>query len=146
MELEALASAANGGPINRPSDNKPVTSVVFVQNAGQNSTREGHLPYHSGIGDMVSIKQSMYFKSANQSCDTTIIYNNLRTPGAAGEDFYRAGQESGIIFTKGTVSEVSGDLQVKFHDAILNQDEVIQPDLVVLDVGMGSSLLLRTRG
>ncbi len=136
MELEALAKAANGGPINRPSDNKPVTSVVFVQNAGQNSTREGHLPYHSGIGDMVSIKQSLYFKSANQGCDTTIIYDNLRTPGAAGEDFYRAGQKAGIIFTKGTVSAVSADLEVKFHDAILDQDEVIQPDLVVLDVGM----------
>lgn len=136
MELEALAKAANGGPITRPSDNKPVTSVVFVQNAGQGSTREGHLPYHSGIGDMVSIKQSLYFKSANQGCDTTIIYNNLRTPGAAGEDFYRAGQKAGIIFTKGSVSAVSSDLEVKFHDAILDQDEVIQPDLVVLDVGM----------
>ena len=136
MELEALAIAANGGPINRPSDGKPVSSVIFVQNAGQNSTREGHLSYHSGIGDMVSIKQSMYFKTSNQGCDTTIIYNNLRTPGAAGEDFYRAGQKAGIIFTKGIVSEVSDNLEVKFHDAILDTDEVIQPDLVVLDIGM----------
>jgi len=136
MELEALAREANGGPINRPSDKKPVTSVVFIQNAGQNSTSEGHLPYHSGIGDMVSIKQSLYFKSANEGCDTTIIYNNLRTPGAAGEDFYRAGQNAGIIFTKGAVSAVTSDLEVKFHDVILDQDEVIQPDLVVLDVGM----------
>jgi quinone-modifying oxidoreductase subunit QmoB len=85
---------------------------------------------------MVSIKQSLYFKSANEGCDTTIIYNNLRTPGAVGEDFYRAGQKAGVIFTKGTVSAVSGDLEVKFHDAILDQDEILQPDLVVLDLGM----------
>ncbi len=136
MELEALAQAANGEPINRPSDGKPVNSVVFVQNAGQNSTRKGHLSYHSGIGDLVSIKQSMYFKTANEKCDTTIIYNNLRTPGAAGEDFYRAGQNSGVLFSKGHVSEVTADLEVKFHDVILNEDVVIQPDLVVLDIGM----------
>ena len=136
MELEALARAANGGTINRPSDNSPVNSVVFVQNAGQNSTQKGHLPYHSGVGDMVSIKQSMYFKTANEGCDTTIIYNDLRTPGAAGEDFYRAGQQAGINFTKGQVFEVSSDLEVKFHDLILDEDVVLQAELVVLDIGM----------
>ncbi|MCH8177419.1 MAG: CoB--CoM heterodisulfide reductase iron-sulfur subunit A family protein, partial [Proteobacteria bacterium] len=136
MELEALARAANGGTINRPSDNSPVNSVVFVQNVGQNSTQKGHLPYHSGVGDMVSIKQSMYFKTANEGCDTTIIYNDLRTPGAAGEDFYRAGQQAGINFTKGQVFEVSSDLEVKFRDLILDEEVVLQADLVVLDIGM----------
>ncbi|MBU1651202.1 hypothetical protein KKA00_03210, partial [bacterium] len=33
--LEALAKAANGGPIKRPSDGGEVKSVVFVQCAGQ---------------------------------------------------------------------------------------------------------------
>ena len=63
VELEALAKAAGDGPIKRPSDGKEVKSVVFVQNAGQASTEEGHLPYHSGIGDLIAIKQAMYFKA-----------------------------------------------------------------------------------
>ncbi len=136
MELEALARAAGDGPIARPSSGEPVKSVVFVQNVGQNSTEPGHLPYHSGVGDMVSIKQSMYFKSQNEACDTTVIYNNLRAPGAAWEDFYRAGQRAGIVFTKGRVAGVSAGLAVSFRDLILDEDVELQPDLVVLDIGM----------
>ena len=137
-ELEALAKAANGGPIKRPSDGKEVKAVAFVQNVGQNSTQEDQLPYHSGIGDLIAIKQAMYFKELNGDCDTTILFDNLRTPGAPGEDFYRAGQEMMITFSKGQVSEVvPGDsLQIKFKDLILNDEVSMQCDLVVLDVGM----------
>ena len=137
-ELEQLAREAGDGPIKRPSDGKAVGAVAFVQNVGQNSTDEGELPYHSGIGDLIAIKQAMYFKQLNEQCETTILFDNLRTPGAAGEDFYRAGQEQMITFSKGQVSEVvPGDtLEVKFKDLILNEETSMQADLVVLDVGM----------
>ena len=137
-ELEKLVKDANGEPIKRPSDGKEVKAVAFVQNVGQSSTEEGQLPYHSGIGDLIAIKQAMYFKDQNSDCDTTILFNNLRTPGAAGEDFYRAGQEKMITFSKGNVSEVvPGDsIEVKFQDLILDEETSMQADLVVLDVGM----------
>ena len=138
MELEALALAAGDGPIKRPSDGKEVGSVIFVQNVGQASEKEGHLPYHSGIGDMVSIKQALYFKTQNAGCETTILFNNLRTPGAAGEDFYRSGQTNEVTFRKGIASEVvaGGELEVKFKDMILDEETSQIADLVVLDVGM----------
>ncbi len=137
-EMEKLARDANGGPIKRPSDGKEVRSVAFLQNVGQNSTEKGQLRYHSGIGDLIAIKQAMYFKELNGECDTTILFNNLRTPGAAGEDFYRSGQEKMITFSKGLVNEVvpGTKLQVKFKDLILNDDATMECDLVVLDVGM----------
>ncbi|MEW7980862.1 MAG: hydrogenase iron-sulfur subunit [Candidatus Sedimenticola endophacoides] len=137
-ELEKLAKAANGGPIKRPSDGKEVTSVAFVQNVGQNSDNEGELAYHSGIGDLVAIKQAMYFKELNGDCDTTIMFDNLRTPGAGGEDFYRAAQEKSITFTKAAVTgiETGTALEVKFKDLILNEETSMAADLVVLDVGM----------
>jgi quinone-modifying oxidoreductase subunit QmoB len=138
LELEALAVAANGGPIKRPSDGKEVSSVCFIQNAGQCSDKEGHLPYFSGVTDLVSIKQAMYFKELNGDCDTTILYDNLRTPGAGGEDFYRAGQQAMVTFSKGIASEVAtgSTLSVKFHDQILNEDTEMACDLVVLATGM----------
>ncbi len=137
-ELEALAVAANGGPIKRPSDGKEVSSVCFIQNAGQCSTEEGRLPYFSGVTDLVSIKQAMYFKELNGDCDTTILFDNLRTPGAGGEDFYRAGQQAMVAFSKGIASEVvPGDTpKVKFKDMILDEDSEINCDLVVLATGM----------
>ncbi|KPJ90621.1 MAG: heterodisulfide reductase [Gammaproteobacteria bacterium SG8_11] len=137
-ELEKLAVEAGGGPIKRPSDGKEVTSVVFVQCAGQRSEKEGHLPYCSGHCCLTSIKQAMYFKDANPSVDTNVIFSDLRTPGAGGEDFYRSGQDKGVTFSKGVVNEVvPGDsLTVKFKDLILNADVEEQADLVVLATGM----------
>jgi quinone-modifying oxidoreductase subunit QmoB len=137
--LEKLALAANGGPIKRPSDGKEVQNVVFVQCAGQRSTKEGHLPYCSGHCCLTSIKQAMYFKDQNPQIDTNIIYTDLRTPGSGGEDFYRSGQKKGITFTKGKVSEVTvgtNGPQVKFQDLILDQEVNEQADLVVLATGM----------
>jgi len=139
MGLEKLAVAANGGPIKRPSDGKEVSKVVFVQCAGQRSDKEGHLPYCSGHCCLTSIKQAMYFKDQNPNVDTVVMYSDLRTPGAGGEDFYRSGQQKGVIFTKGTVSEVApagGGLQVKFKDMILDQDVTDTADLVVLATGL----------
>ena len=148
-ELEALAVKAgsnggdgdNGGVITRPSNGKPVNSVVFVQCAGQRSEAPGHLPYCSGYCCNVSIKQAMYFKAQNPDIDTNVIYSDLRTPGN-GEDFYRAAQEQGVVFTNGTVASVvppvDGDteqLAVHFRDYILHQDAVAHADLVVLATG-----------
>ena len=139
MGLEKLAKEANGGAIKRPSDGKEVQNVVFIQCAGQRSDKEGHLPYCSGHCCTTSIKQAMYFKDQNPEIDTTVMFTDLRTPGAGGEDFYRSGQDKGVIFTKGETSEVtaSGDkLTVKFKDLILNEDTSTEADLVVLATGM----------
>ncbi|MDH3342874.1 MAG: FAD-dependent oxidoreductase, partial [Gammaproteobacteria bacterium] len=138
LELEALAKEANGGPIKRPSDGKEVSSVVFVQCAGQRSKKEGHLEHCSGYCCSASIKQAMYFKDQNADIETTVMYTDLRTPGAGGENFYRSGQKKGIIFTKSVVSEVvdGANPSVKFKDLILNEEAEVEADLVVLATGM----------
>ncbi len=136
LGLEELARAAKGGPIKRPSDGKIVSSVVFIQCAGQRSDKEGELSYCSGHCCNTSIKQAMYFKDQNPNVDTVVMYTDLRTPGN-GEDFYRSAQKKGVIFTKGVASEVipGAELQVKFQDKILNEDAVAKADLVVLATG-----------
>jgi quinone-modifying oxidoreductase subunit QmoB len=139
LEALAIAAAAGDGVIRRPSDGAPVKSVVFVQCAGQRDPSGEHLAYCSGFCCNASIKQAMYFKDANPSVDTTIIYTDLRTPGN-GEDFYRSAQEKGVVFTKGRVAEVvpTGNTStVKFHDLILDDKDAaeVDVDLVVLATG-----------
>ncbi len=137
LGFEMLAKAANGGPIKRPSDGKEVGNVVFVQCAGQRSEAPGHLPYCSGHCCTTSIKQAMYVKAAGG--DATVLFDDLRTPGATGEDFYRAGQEAGVTFSKGQVSSVEvagGEVKVSFKDLILNEEAVDNADMVVLATGM----------
>jgi len=139
LGLEKLAKEANGGPIKRPSDGKEVSKVVFVQCAGQRSDKEGHLPYCSGHCCSTSIKQAMYFKDQNPDIDTIVAFSDLRTPGAGGEDFYRSGQDKGIIFTKADVNEVvtnGSGLTVRMKDIILDEDVEQDADLVVLATGM----------
>lgn len=72
----------------------------------------------------------------NADIETTVIYTDLRTPGAAGEDFYRSGQDKMVTFHKGSVSEVTSDCQVKFNNLILDEEQIIDADLVVLATGM----------
>ncbi|MDO9220669.1 MAG: FAD-dependent oxidoreductase, partial [Thiobacillus sp.] len=139
LEALAIAAAAGDGVIRRPSDGQPVKSVVFVQCAGQRDPSGTHLAYCSGYCCNTSIKQAMYFKDANPSVDTTIIYSDLRTPGN-GEDFYRSAQEKGVIFTKGKVAEVvpnGATSTVKFNDLILGDTDasILDVDLVVLATG-----------
>jgi quinone-modifying oxidoreductase subunit QmoB len=139
VELEQLAIAADGGPIKRPSDGKEVKKVTFVQCAGQRSSKEGHLNYCSGDCCLTSIKQAMYFKDQNPEIETEILFDDLRTPGAPGEDFYRSGQDKMITFRKGKVTEVvagSNGPLVKFKDMILDEDVAEEADLVVLATGM----------
>ena len=138
MELEALAREANGGAIKRPSDGKEVSSVLFIQCAGQRSKKEGHLEHCSGYCCSASIKQAMYFKDQNPAIDTTVLYTDLRTPGAGGENFYRSGQKKGVIFTKGIATEVvdGASPTVKFKDMILDEDVDLEVDMVVLATGM----------
>ena len=138
MELEALAVEANGAAIKRPSDGKEVESVLFIQCAGQRSKKEGHLQHCSGYCCSASIKQAMYFKDQNPDIDTTVLHTDLRTPGAGGENFYRSGQQKGVIFTKGVASEVvdGANPTVKFKDLILDEDIDLEVDMVVLATGM----------
>ncbi len=138
FEMERLAKAANGAPLKRPSDGKEVKSVAFIQCAGQRSDKDGHLPYCSGFCCTESIKQAMYFKAQNPDCDATVLFDDLRTPGAAGEDFYRSGQQAEVTFTKGKAAEVvrnGGDLKVRFQDLILNEETEMDCDMVVLATG-----------
>jgi len=139
VEMEKLAIEADGGPIKRPSDGKEVKKVTFIQCAGQRSEKEGHLPYCSGDCCLTSIKQAMYFKDRNPDIETEVLFTDLRTPGAPGEDFYRSGQDKEVTFRKGVVSEVvagSNGPVVKFKDLILDEDVEEEADLVVLATGM----------
>ncbi|MFN3885176.1 MAG: CoB--CoM heterodisulfide reductase iron-sulfur subunit A family protein, partial [Rhodocyclaceae bacterium] len=133
--LEALAKAANGGPIKR-ADGKEVKSVVFIQCAGQRDDSGTHLPYCSGHCCGTSIKQAMYFKDQNPDIDTVVMYQDLRVPGM-GEDFYRSAQKKGVIFTKAKVNGVTGgdNCTVSFKDLILDEETTTDADLVVLATG-----------
>jgi quinone-modifying oxidoreductase subunit QmoB len=101
VDMERMAAQ---GTITRPSNGKPVESVLFVQCAG--SRDKDHLPYCSSVCCMATLKHAVYIREQNPDAQVYIVYKDMRTPGQY-ERFYAAVQSQPLNFlTQGEVTKV----------------------------------------
>ncbi len=141
MMMERLASpdGPTSGKILRPSDNKPVQNIAFVQCAG--SRDENHLPYCSYICCMASIKQATYLREQSPDSTVRIFYIDLRTPGRYEQFYWTVKDDPKVTFTKGKVAHIAEDPETK--DVIVEAEDISlgkktkeRFDMVVLAAGM----------
>ena len=128
----------------RPSDNKPIESIAFVQCAG--SRDEEHLPYCSGVCCRVSLKQAKYVREKYPNAKIYLLYKDVRTP-AQYELFYAETQKDDKTFlTKGDVVAVKDggqdNLVVELDDSLLGERIQVKADMVVLATGMVPTTLV----
>jgi len=125
------------GKVHRPSDDKEVSNVVFLQCAGQRDPE--HLPYCSSSCCTTALKQAIQIKGQNPDANVFVVYKELRTPGQA-EDFYRKAQEEGVTFIRSQDPQVKaeeGSLSVEADDELLGETVILDDlDMVVLATGM----------
>jgi len=125
------------GTVKRPSDGKPAHKIAFIQCAG--SRDPAHLAYCSNVCCRVSLKQALWARELDPSCDTYVLAKDIRTLGLH-EDFYRRAQEDpGIFITKGEVTDVeptASSLLVRMTQSQLGENIELEVDLVVLATGM----------
>ncbi|WP_420264969.1 FAD-dependent oxidoreductase [Candidatus Magnetominusculus dajiuhuensis] len=151
MMMERLA-APNGptkGKILRPSDNKLVKTVAFVQCAG--SRDENHLAHCSSVCCMASLKQATYFRESDPETKAFIYYIDLRAPGKY-EDFLKKIQtDENVIMIKGKVAKIEEDAETL--DPIVTVEDIVggkkitqRVDMVVLATGMEPSLKVANVG
>ncbi|MCP4572611.1 MAG: hydrogenase iron-sulfur subunit [bacterium] len=137
LNTEFEDMVAGGGPLQRPSDGQPVTSVAFIQCGG--SRDPAHHSYCSSICCLNSLKQALYVREVSDEAKAYIFYEFIRTPGQY-EEFYRRVQEDpGVFLTRGEVTDVApaaGRLAVSVKDTMLGEQVQVQVDLVVLAAGM----------
>ncbi len=139
MERLAAPNGPTQGKIVRPSDKKPVESVIFAQCAG--SRDENHLPYCSGICCLASMKEATYVLEQNPDAKVKIFYIDIRAMGKY-EDFYtRIKEEGKVEFIKGKVAKIEEDPAtqdpiVEVEDTLSGEKIRAQADLVVLATGM----------
>jgi heterodisulfide reductase subunit A len=131
------------GEIKRPSDNRPVKRVVFIQCAGSRDIN--HLPYCSKICCMYTAKHALLFMERVPGGEAYVFYIDVRAGGKGFEEFIKRAQEHGAVYIKGRVSRVyrdreTGDIIVEGHDLLDNREVVIRADLVVLALGVVSAL------
>ncbi len=142
MMMERLASTngPTGGRIVRPSDNKKISKIAFVQCAG--SRDENHLPYCSYICCMASLKQCTYVREQYPEAQIYVFYIDIRAPGFRYEKFYKQIKEDENIFLiKGKVAEVQEDagtknITVVAENAVTGEKIQETVDMAVLATGM----------
>jgi len=140
MERLASNTGPTQGKILRPSDNKEVKSVAFVQCAG--SRDENHLPFCSAVCCLASLKQATYVREQYPDSKATMFYIDLRTPGTAYERFLnKIKEDENVSLVKGKVAKVetdpaTGDVIVTAEDILAGKKVKTQVDLCVLATGM----------
>ena len=140
MERLAAINGPTNGKVLRPSDNKEVSKVAFVQCAG--SRDENHLPYCSYICCMASLKQATYVREQYPEAKIYIFYIDVRAPGQRYEKFYRnIKKDENIFLIKGKVAEVKEDpsskeITVVAENAVTGEKVQETVDMAVLATGM----------
>jgi quinone-modifying oxidoreductase subunit QmoA len=140
MERLASPNGPTGGKILRPSDKKPVESVIFAQCAG--SRDENHLAYCSGVCCLASMKEALFVLEQNPDAKIKIFYIDIRAMGKL-EDFYNRVKDR-VDFVKGKVAKIEEDAAtqdpiVEVEDTLSGAKIRAQADMVVLATGMEPS-------
>jgi quinone-modifying oxidoreductase subunit QmoA len=138
MERLASPSGPTGGKILRPSDQKEVRNIAFVQCAG--SRDENHLPFCSYICCMASLKQATYIREQYEDSRAEIFYIDMRTPGRYEKFYNQVLEDENVTLTKGKVAHVeqaSGDdVAITVEDVLSGKKVTKTFEMVVLATGM----------
>ncbi len=135
VEFEKMAAI---GPIARPSDGRPVGSVLFVQCAGSRDPQ--HLNYCSSVCCLTTLKQAEYLRHQNQDVEVFVIYRDMVTPGQY-EKYYETLQDNALnFFMKGSVTsldlDTNGKVIASVDSSLLGTPIRLAVDLVILATGM----------
>jgi heterodisulfide reductase subunit A len=115
-------------------------------------SRDDEHPYCSRICCTEAIKNALAIKERNPKASVTILYRDVRTFGFK-ERYYREARRQGVMFLQYEVERkprveiaddyirdeyIHGDsrLRVTVWDAVLGEEVIIHPDLVVLSAGI----------
>jgi len=139
MERLAAENGPTDGKIVRPSDQKEITKIGFVQCAG--SRDENHLPYCSAVCCLASMKQATYIRERYPDAEIHMFYIDVRSPGRL-EDFYvkQQGDEK-FFFHRGKVAQItevpeSKNLILEAENTLTGDITKMEVDMAVLAVGL----------
>ncbi len=135
VEFEKMAAA---GPVARPSDGKPIRSVLFVQCAGSRDPEQ--IGYCSSVCCMSTLKEAESLRKQNPEIEIFVVYRDMVTPGQY-EKYYTTVQNHPLnFFTKGKVESLEpgtdGQVIANVDGSPLGSPVRLETDMVVLATGM----------
>jgi heterodisulfide reductase subunit A len=130
LELEKML--AEPGGLGKAKD------IVMIQCVG---SRGEDLSYCSKLCCGQAVKNALHILEKDSTANITVLYRDMRTYGFM-EDAYGLAREKGVNFihfdkeSPPRVTAKDGSVHVEFEDKRLGEEIVLQPDLVVLSVGV----------
>ncbi|MDJ0621441.1 MAG: FAD-dependent oxidoreductase [Desulfocapsaceae bacterium] len=150
LQLERYLSATGptAGRLLRPSDNKPVRKIAFLQCVGSRDENLCGNGYCSSVCCMYAIKEAVIARQHVPGLSAAIYYMDMRTHGKDFDTYMeKAKTESGVRFIRCRVHGVepysrNGDLRLHYINEEGRQVEELF-DMVVLSVGLQISTHIR---
>jgi heterodisulfide reductase subunit A len=139
LEFERLVSAS--GPTAGKIEIKGVDEikdVVFIKCVGSRDRSIGN-PWCSRVCCMYTAKQAHLVHDRLPDANVTVFYMDVRAFGKGYEEFYDRVRKEGIIYRRGSVSEIykrRGRLVVRAEDTLSGRPVAVKADLVVLATGL----------
>jgi heterodisulfide reductase subunit A len=115
-----------------------IENVVMIQCVG---SRTKERLYCSKVCCSQAVKNALKIKELNPLSNVYVLYRDIRTYSFK-EEFYQKAREAGVIFLRypeekePEVRIEDGRIKVKVFDPLLNEELVIEPDALVLSVGI----------
>jgi quinone-modifying oxidoreductase subunit QmoA len=139
MERLCADNGPTGGKILRPSDQKEVEKVAFIQCAG--SRDENHLAFCSGVCCLASLKQATYVREKNPNAQAAIYFIDIRAQGKLEDFFVKVKQDEKLALVKSKIALItedpaSGNLILEGEDTLSGERIRDAVELVVLATGM----------
>lgn len=138
LEMERLCSASGPTLGTIEINGKVPKDVVFIQCVGSRDETVGN-EYCSRVCCMFTAKQAHLIKEKIPDANVTVFYMDVRAFGKGFEEFYDRVRKEGIVYRRGSVSEVyrrKGRLVVRGEDTLLGEPLEPEADLVVLAAGL----------
>jgi heterodisulfide reductase subunit A len=126
------------GVLANPDSIKGISDIVMIQCVG---SRGEDLAYCSKVCCGQAVKNAIQVLNYNPTANITILFRDMRTYGLM-EDAYQLAREKGVNFIHfdmdlpPRVTEEDGSLRVEFLDKVLSERIVLDPELLVLSVGV----------
>jgi heterodisulfide reductase subunit A len=138
LEFERLSSASGPTAGKIALNGKEPKDVVFIQCVGSRDQTVGN-EYCSRVCCMYTAKQAHLVKERIPEANVTVFYMDVRAFGKGFEEFYDRVKREGVIYRRGSVSEIykRGDrVVVRAEDTLLGEPLQVEADLVVLAIGV----------
>jgi heterodisulfide reductase subunit A len=121
-----------------PDRAQQINDIVMIQCVG---SRGQDLSYCSKVCCGQAVKNALRILEHTPLANIVILYRDMRTYGFM-EDYYSLSREKGVTFIHfnrempPVVAEESGKLSVEFFDTLLGETVVLDPQYLVLSVGI----------